>query len=207
VTATLFILECFEEETCFLKTSVRIFAEAPALCDLLGIGYTPASFALPVDLEPDVARRVFETHQIAANADEAGSWWTVRQSSALDFLPYEVHTNREFELMMRGTKPLSVFSDWLEVDRSLLAAISEKFRPHIASGRFIERHYTRLPAARSRAASMLLIARTSEEWRIDAYILLRDEPGWNDDLERRQGSLLGYESWQTDAFLQAKKMR
>jgi hypothetical protein len=87
-------------------------------------------------------------------------------------------------------------------------AIFEKFQPLIASSRCVARRYTRLGEDARDAICMLLIARAAEEWRIDAYIQLwecADRAGWNDGFERLQGALLGYESWQTDAFLKARR--
>jgi hypothetical protein len=44
-----------------------------------------------------------------------------------------------------------------------------------------------------------------QEWRIDAMILLMDSAakcGWSEGFERVQGSLLGYENWQNDIFIE-----
>jgi hypothetical protein len=50
----------------------------------------------------------------------------------------------------------------------------------------------------------VLYALRSEEWRIDAYILLKltaEVSGWNQALERMEGTLLGYEEWQNNAYI------
>jgi hypothetical protein len=40
------------------------------------------------------------------------------------------------------------------------------------------------------------------EWRVDAMLVLLNEPGaWSDDRERRFGELLGYERWQIDYWM------
>ena len=51
----------------------------------------------------------------------------------------------------------------------------------------------------------LFYARPSEAWRIDAYIMMitaAAKAGWSEGLERLEGSLLGYEEWQTDLELE-----
>ena len=51
------------------------------------------------------------------------------------------------------------------------------------------------------------VALRGEEWRIEAFILLRgvmEKPGWNEALERFEGSLLGHEDWQNDWWIEHK---
>jgi hypothetical protein len=51
----------------------------------------------------------------------------------------------------------------------------------------------------------VLYALRGEEWRIDAYILMRktaDKSGWNEGFERLEGSLLGYLDWQNDFHIE-----
>jgi hypothetical protein len=53
-----------------------------------------------------------------------------------------------------------------------------------------------------------MYAKKQEEWRIEAYILLRNtwkKSGWSEALERMEDSLLGYEEWQNDFHIQSKK--
>jgi len=52
------------------------------------------------------------------------------------------------------------------------------------------------------------VATRGEEWRIDAFTLLRDvmdKSGRNEALERLEGSLLGYEEWQDDWWIEHKR--
>ena len=47
-----------------------------------------------------------------------------------------------------------------------------------------------------------------QEWRIQAYIGMWESArrsGWDNDFERRQGSLLGYEDWQNDWWLKHRR--
>ncbi|MCC6778157.1 MAG: hypothetical protein IT537_16220 [Hyphomicrobiales bacterium] len=51
----------------------------------------------------------------------------------------------------------------------------------------------------------VLYALKHEEWRIDAFILLQETAarvGWSEGFERMLGSLLGYEEWQNEAFIE-----
>ena len=79
------------------------------------------------------------------------------------------------------------------------------FEPYVAAGRFIKRvqHGIRIkdlgPEHRR-----VFYSQPGEEWRIDAYILMKkvaERSGWGEALERMEGSLLGYEDWQNDVFI------
>jgi hypothetical protein len=126
--------------------------------------------------------------------------------SALREVPYLVHTEYELALMLEGRKPLAVFSgsypsEWFE---ELIA----RFEPYVAEGRFVRRIIDEpFPKPRMSEGERIdgvrrvYIALPDEQWRIDAYIQLFDDPGaggWDEARERRQGRLLGYEEWQCD---------
>ena len=50
----------------------------------------------------------------------------------------------------------------------------------------------------------VLFALPEQQWRIDAYLLLKKtshRSGWSEGFERMEGSLLGYEDWRNDVFV------
>jgi hypothetical protein len=50
----------------------------------------------------------------------------------------------------------------------------------------------------------VLYALPGEEWRIDAYLQLWEtfkKTGWTAEMEREEGTLLGYEDWQNDIHM------
>jgi hypothetical protein len=52
----------------------------------------------------------------------------------------------------------------------------------------------------------VLYALAGEEWRIDAYLQLWEtfkKTGWTAEMEREEGTLLGYEDWQNDIHMKA----
>ncbi len=52
---------------------------------------------------------------------------------------------------------------------------------------------------------IVMYALPHQEWRINAMALLMDSAakcGWSEGFERVQGSLLGYEDWQNDIFIE-----
>jgi hypothetical protein len=129
-----------------------------------------------------------------------------------DALAYEVHTNRELDFMLNRGKPLAHFSEWYPPEPDETVIPREAFAPHVAVGRFVMRefvHLGRRPSA-PKAASVLgslhvFYALPHEAWRIDAFIMViaaADKAGWSEGLERLEGSLLGYQEWQTDLHLQ-----
>jgi hypothetical protein len=128
-------------------------------------------------------------------------------------VPYMVHTNFELPLMLDGRKPLAVFgdgypSDWFD---DYLAP----FEPFVETGQIVRRIVDRpMPHIKERRPDLdgirdVFFALPGEEWRIDAYIAsIQNRIGdWNDDLERLQGSLLGYEDWQNDWWLEYRARR
>ncbi len=123
-------------------------------------------------------------------------------------LPYAVHTGRELAMMLAGTKPLAAFVDEYPSFHGGDVIPERDFEPHVASGRLIKREQIFLPAANAPIVKgqriglrRVLYAQPSEEWRIDAYLRLwasADTSGWSEELERQEGTLLGYEDWQVD---------
>jgi hypothetical protein len=131
---------------------------------------------------------------------------------ASDTLPYEVHTNRELEFMLERGKPLAHFSDAYPAEPDEEIFPERTFAPYVENGTFVKRDFVELlrgPAPKDhphvRGIRHLFYARSSEAWRIDAYIMMRAaaaRAGWSEGFERLQGSLLGYEEWQTDVHLE-----
>ncbi|MDP2763941.1 MAG: hypothetical protein Q8O54_03790 [Brevundimonas sp.] len=121
-------------------------------------------------------------------------------------LPYRVHTNFELGMMLRGEKPLAVFSDWEGAIHPIIQRYFRMFDRHVAAGRFIRRDHATprndklgLPGRR-----MVLFALPEESWRIDAMIDLKGSlvpGGWKAEHERNEGTLLGYKDWQNDVWL------
>lgn len=136
-----------------------------------------------------------------------------RPNLAFDAIPYLVHTNFELPLMLEGRKPLAVFgdgypSDWFD---EFLAP----FDPFVASGQLARRIIdTPMPHLKKHRPDLegvrnVLFALPGEEWRIDAYIenIMNQKRNWDDELERLQGSLLGYEDWQNDWWIEQRIKR
>lgn len=133
---------------------------------------------------------------------------SIRPWLEIDALPYKVHTNRELALMLAGTKPLAVFVEAQPPRPARSINPEAMFEPHVSAGRVVKReHIYRQPDpnGRQRDFRRLLYAQPDQQWRIDAYLLLlktAQRSGWNEGFERMEGSLLGYEDWQNDAFIE-----
>jgi hypothetical protein len=132
-------------------------------------------------------------------------------------LPYELHTGREMELMLRGTKPLAHFYDEHPAEPCEEIIPEEAFAPYVRSGVFETLEFVELlnrPLQTShthvKGIRHVFYALPAEAWRIDAYVemQLRLAPaGWSLELERLQGRLLGYEDWQTEIHLEQWRAR
>tara|TARA_B100000029_G_scaffold145715_11_gene141024 strand:- start:1565 stop:1966 length:402 start_codon:yes stop_codon:yes gene_type:complete len=125
-------------------------------------------------------------------------------NSLLRSLPYLVHTNREFGLMMAGRKPMAVFVDGKDRFPEVVARYIRLFDRHVTSGRFVRADRLGPGAGvRTYMAHRIFFTLPGEEWRVDAYLALIDgDDRWTADHERRQGELLGYEDWMNDYWIE-----
>jgi len=137
------------------------------------------------------------------------SWHSVRLA------PYLVHTGFELALLLEGRKQLARMSDAYPPDHHLG---EEKFDRYVAQG-VLHKEVVVEPFERpSRGKDgqvfegqrTVYYTRKGEEWRIKASKLIWDaatKSAWNEDFERMQGMLFGYEEWQNDWWLADRRSR
>ena len=121
--------------------------------------------------------------------------------------PYKLHTNRELKLMLAGTKPLAAFL-YREGEDETFYLGRQPFQKHVDLGVIVRRD--RIFSHRGAKLQLVLFALPGEEWRFKAYELmwqLAEVDGWNDTLERMEGTLLGYEEWQNDWHMADRKRK
>lgn len=115
--------------------------------------------------------------------------------------PYRIHTNLELGLMLRGVKPLAVFTEEFDHSPAVLRRYLRMFDRHVAAGSFVKGEYP--IEADSHRFRYLLYALPDEEWRIGRMIRLKTLPGrWTLEREREEGELLGYAQWMNDFWLE-----
>jgi len=100
--------------------------------------------------------------------------------------------------MLEGRKSLVVFHDAYPAE--WLSETLERFEPFVRSGRLVRRMidtpFTKAERARFlnfQGWRRVFFSLPAEEWRIDAFLLLSKvsaKTGWNEALERMEGSLL-----------------
>jgi len=195
-----FFLQAIDVESdCPLYEVGFSVCDVGTLMSLIGEDLSNISY-YHLDLSPATVMKIVDQYNVSF--DPAGHAVRMRRACAHDGLPYQIHTGRELLLMLRGVKPLAVFDYPAGQDFS-----AEKlFDPYVEIGKFVKREYCGLRRQRdSRIYRYVLYALPHEQWRIDAYILLRQvvtEEGWSAGLERMEGELLGYEKWQNDIFIE-----
>jgi hypothetical protein len=161
------------------------------------------------DLAPFLVARIVSNYGLSF---ESGSMPVqLRPWHPLDDRPYKVHTGRELAMMLAGTKPLAVFMDAHPKHDDLDGNPERAFEPHVREGRIIKREQIVPPPADAPVINgqpigerRILYALPGEEWRIDAYLKLWEtwkKTGWTAELERAEGTLLGYEDWQNDIHM------
>lgn len=132
--------------------------------------------------------------------------------SLTDNLSYPIHTGRELDLMLAGTKPFAFFTD--VVFEGEADDVDPDFQRHADAGLLVAQEvFERWGPALIRGRTALgtrirLYALPAEAWRIPAWLLLRkalDRRSWNDELERFEGALLGYTDEQNDEWLALRK--
>ena len=174
------------------------------LCEILEIDekeLSPTTICLLEGVQLDRARRLFNVKiEEGENEVQLISW------SDEDGLPYRIHSNRELILMIEGIKPLSSFVGTIPEKTDFKEIPDHIFRKYVENGEFICREYCEPIAGATliKGFRVVLYALKGEEWRIDAYILVRSlarRLGWSEPLIRMEGTLLGYSEWQNDAFI------
>lgn len=121
-------------------------------------------------------------------------------------MPYLGHSGRELGLMLRGTKPLAYFLNFIPREFDVNIRYWRMFDRHVAAGRMIRREVFEVIARQPHRR--LLYALPGHEWRIDAMLTLLNElEAWSEDHERRSCELLGYEGWQIDYWLAHRRSR
>jgi hypothetical protein len=124
-------------------------------------------------------------------------------------IPYLVHTGYELPLLLDGRKQLARFS---EAYPPGLHFDEEKFDRYVAEGALhkevvvepFERPHHRKDGRVLEGLRSVYYTREGEEWRIPAAKLIWDaaaKSAWNEDFERMQGMLFGYEEWQNDWWI------
>ena len=126
------------------------------------------------------------------------SEWLSREA-----LGYQVHTNRELGLMLSGAKPLAVFNDDHDHFAELVLRYLARFDRYVDAGRLEKREYVELD--HGGRIHVILYCLPGESWRIDAMIELRQRlSSWSAEAERMEGTLLGYEHWQNDIWMETR---
>jgi hypothetical protein len=178
-----FILQAIDPATESIATEATFeTSDILELCTLAGIASVQFPLNRVVYLDPVAVEKVTKRYAVTYDAPSMDTVLTLWQP--ILELPYQVHTHRELALMLAGKKPLSAFSEAypsLDEERGLPLG-----------------------------TRCVLYALPGEEWRIDAYLLLwktAEKVGWGEGFERLEGSLLGYEDWQNDAFIDWQKQR
>jgi hypothetical protein len=111
--------------------------------------------------------------------------------------------------MLEGRKPFAFFVQEYPPHRHSTEAF---FDPHVANG-LLYKHVDAEAFAEPirgidgrvfEGVRTVCYARQGEEWRVPAWKLIREaaqKSRWNENFERLEGMLLGYEDWQNDWYI------
>ena len=119
--------------------------------------------------------------------------------------PYPLHTDRELEMMLAGTKPFAVFShERVEGFEKCDALAGQDFETYAQSGAMSEHVRTIRHTPSGTDIDYYFYALPGEEWRVEAYLMLLellDRGAWCRQLEWLEGRLLGYTDEQNEYHL------
>jgi hypothetical protein len=202
-TSRKFVLEFIDVSTnCISNQSVIDTQDVAALCEIIDPLATDIHTAASYDLESEAIQKIKQRFGIVSN--DASPIARLRSWHAMDELPYATHTNRELLLMLGGNKPFAAFSEYYPSTIDYEVIPESFFDPHVKSGLFVKRSYL-FTEKNNHQTRTVLYSKKGEEWRIEAYILLKktaEISGWNEGFERMEGTLLGYEDWQNDIYIE-----
>lgn len=109
--------------------------------------------------------------------------------------------------MRAGKKPLAIFTGRIPADDSFVEIPEYLFDAYVEEGSLRKKEIRETedrPFRGIEGHRIVLYAQTGEEWRLKAYALVRfvgNKIGWSEPLIRLEGTLLGYEEWQNDAYI------
>jgi hypothetical protein len=198
-----FVLEFIDQLTdCISSESVIETNDIAAVCEIVDPEASDIHPAAVYDLALEDIDKLMQRFGIVS--DDTSPVARFRSWRPMDELPYMVHTNRELALMLAGDKPLAAFSESYPSTMDYEFIPESRFDPYVTDGLFFKREYILPEKTNRRKTRVVLYARKGEEWRVEAYILLKqtaDKSGWGEGFERMEGSLLGYEEWQNDIYI------
>jgi hypothetical protein len=137
-----------------------------------------------------------------------GDVWLCPWSSARN-IPYLIHTGYELALMLEGRKPFAFFVEEYPPHRH---STEDHFDPHVAKG-LLHKQVDVEPFGEPirgvngqlfEGVRTVCYALRGEEWRVSAWKLIREaaqKSRWNENFERLEGMLLGYDDWQNDWWI------
>jgi hypothetical protein len=200
-----YVLEAIDPATASISHEVSFtIKDLPELLAVLE--WTEQEFKPGWTYYPSAAVVARLKHHYNLNFNDDGFECALRPWHPNDDLPYKVHTGRELAMMLAGTKPLAAFVDDDPNTHGESTIPEKEFEPHVRAGRFVMCESFEPPAPNSPVLNgqpiglrRVLYALPNEEWRIDGYLKLWEtmkKTGWTEQLEREEGTLLGYEDWQ-----------
>ena len=197
-----YVLEAIDRATVSISHDVSFeIKDTAELCSVLDIPVQEFQDNASYPLEASEVSKLKDHYKLEFESVGFDVW--LRHRHRNDDLPYRVHTGRELAMMLAGTKPLAVFWDDHPKHDDLDNIPEREFEPHVRAGCIIKREHIEPPGPDAPSINgvpigtrRVLYALLGEEWRIDAYLQLWEtwkKTGWTAEMEREEGTLLGYE--------------
>jgi hypothetical protein len=182
---------------------------------LLDIGDDYPEFGTDLDCYLDGAELAALNARFGVHFDPDGREVRLTSWHHMRLIPYLVHTGYELPLLLEGLKPFARMKDAYPPHRHM---DEDKFDSYVAQGILHKEvvvepfeQSTRLEDGRVfEGVRTVCYTHKGEEWRIPASKLMWDAAAksvWNDDFERMEGMLFGYEEWQNDWWLADNRRR
>jgi hypothetical protein len=165
------------------------------------------------DLDPASVAAISE--RFGTTFDPGGRETHLRAWHSTRDCPYLIHTGYELPLLLEGRKHFAYFRDAYPPHSHF---DEDRFDRYVAQG-LLHKEVELEPFEKSttlengqviEGTRTAYYTRPGEEWRIRASKLIwaaASRSGWNEDFERMEGMLFGYEDWQNDWWIEQLRKR
>lgn len=104
------------------------------------------------------------------------------------------HEGKELELMLSGEKPLALYFSFYP--------IPEEFEPYLASGQLFRTDICSIFNYQGKPYDYQIVSHSPDDPNIQKLVTLKQLNGFDDDVERTIGKLLGYKAEDVEYYIQ-----
>jgi len=199
------VLLVYDQDThCRIEKHALTEAETTRCAQLLEIKDNQPIYANLYDDEAvELCSHLSKDGVALSSFDPTLHYLILRYRIAFDDLPYDTHTDREYDMMLRSEKPMAYFC--FKDGLSFEDVCAQPFDRLVAEGRVNEFRFSIPSRDASTQYHYVVYTSPTETWRANCLEFLKRGMAlspWSEGLERMEGSLLGFTDEENDIFLE-----